>query len=359
MITLSLCMIVKNEEDVLERCLASAYTLFDEIVIVDTGSNDKTKEIAQKYTNNVYDFVWCDDFSKARNYAIEKCTKKYFMWLDADDVITKEELIKLKKLKEEITEDIDIVMINYAISFDSENKPDFEYYRERIVKNNGKFLFCDPVHEVIPTSGKIIFKDITIEHRKIKENKKQRNLKIYEKLKRKQKLSPRQQFYYARELYYNNKIDKAILNFKKFLKDEDGFYENKIDACNILSKCYINKNEIQKAKEILFHSFSYDLPRAEILCNIGYLYQNEYDYVKSIYYFNLALNSKYTKENFAFNKPQYYNYIPALELCVCYYNLKDYNKSYFYNSLAKVTNPNDEIVLKNEQILTKILEKTL
>ena len=60
MITVSLCMIVKNEEDVLARCLDSVKDLVDEIIIVDTGSKDRTKEIAHTYTDNVFDFVWID-----------------------------------------------------------------------------------------------------------------------------------------------------------------------------------------------------------------------------------------------------------------------------------------------------------
>ena len=60
MITLSLCMIVKNEHDTLARCLDSTKDLFDEIIIVDTGSTDDTKDIALKYTSRIYDFKWCE-----------------------------------------------------------------------------------------------------------------------------------------------------------------------------------------------------------------------------------------------------------------------------------------------------------
>ena len=77
MITISLCMIVKNEEKVLARCLDSIADLMDEIIIVDTGSSDNTKEIAKKYTDKIYDFAWIDDFSAARNYSFSKATKEY------------------------------------------------------------------------------------------------------------------------------------------------------------------------------------------------------------------------------------------------------------------------------------------
>lgn len=84
---LSLAMIVKNEEEKLARCLNSVKDYVDEIVIVDTGSTDRTKEIAQSFGAKIYDFEWCKDFSKARNFSIEKTTGDYVLVLDADNVL--------------------------------------------------------------------------------------------------------------------------------------------------------------------------------------------------------------------------------------------------------------------------------
>ena len=94
---ISLCMIVKDEEDVIARCLDSVKDLVDEIIIVDTGSTDRTKEIVSKYTDKIYDFEWVNDFSKARNFSFSKATKDYILWLDADDIILETELKKLKQ----------------------------------------------------------------------------------------------------------------------------------------------------------------------------------------------------------------------------------------------------------------------
>lgn len=77
MITISLCMIVKNEEDVLARCLESVKDVVDEIIIVDTGSTDKTKTIAKEFTDKVYDFKWVNHFAKARNFAFSKAKMDY------------------------------------------------------------------------------------------------------------------------------------------------------------------------------------------------------------------------------------------------------------------------------------------
>lgn len=351
--SLSLCMIVKNEEENLKRCLSSCYKLFDEIIIVDTGSIDKTKEIAKKFTNKVYDFNWVDDFSLARNFGIKKARSDYFMWLDADDVITKENLNKLINLKNEISDE-DVFMLKYAISFDENNSPTFEYYRERICKNNGLFLFHDFVHEAITPSGNIKYLDITIEHRKTKENKKGRNLKIYEKHKN-EIFSPRQQFYYSRELYFNNKIKKAIINFKKFLKMENAFIENKIEAILNLSNCYLILGNNIKAKEILFNSFLYSLPRSEILCQIAFILKNEGKYKDAIYYFNLATKNTPKINSGAFIQKDYYNFIPFIEMCVCYYNLKDYEKAYYYNEQALKLKPNDKNCLNNKKFLENYL----
>ena len=79
MISISLCMIVKNEEKILSRCLDSVADLVDEIIIADTGSADATKEIARKYTKHIYDFKWTDDFSEARNFVFSKATKNIYI----------------------------------------------------------------------------------------------------------------------------------------------------------------------------------------------------------------------------------------------------------------------------------------
>ena len=91
MSTISLCMIVRNEEQVLRCCLDSICSLVDEILIADTGSTDLTKEIAKDYTEKIWDFPWIDDFSAARNFIISKARSEYFMWLDADDCLPAEQ----------------------------------------------------------------------------------------------------------------------------------------------------------------------------------------------------------------------------------------------------------------------------
>ncbi|MGF7142144.1 glycosyltransferase involved in cell wall biosynthesis [Anaerotaenia torta] len=84
MSTISLCMIVKDEEKNIRRCLESARDIVDEIIIADTGSSDRTKEICLEYGAKVFDFEWKDNFAQARNFSIEKASSDWILWMDAD-----------------------------------------------------------------------------------------------------------------------------------------------------------------------------------------------------------------------------------------------------------------------------------
>lgn len=90
MAKLSLAMIVKDEEKYLDRCLKSSAKMVDEIVVVDTGSSDNTKQIALDHGARVYDFQWCNDFAAARNYSIEQTTGDWVLVMDADEYFTED-----------------------------------------------------------------------------------------------------------------------------------------------------------------------------------------------------------------------------------------------------------------------------
>lgn len=162
MISLSLCMIVKNEEAVLERILKPVSQVMDAILIADTGSSDRTKEIAEQYTSQVFDFPWCDDFSAPRNFLLEKVSTDYWMWLDADDVLDEENLERLKSLKETLDPGTDVVMMEYAAGFDQSGRTTFSYFRERIMKTSRNFRWNGAVHETMIPEGNIIYSDMTL-----------------------------------------------------------------------------------------------------------------------------------------------------------------------------------------------------
>ncbi len=101
-VKVSLTMIVRDEENNLPNCLESVLGLFDEIVVVDTGSIDRTKEIAREFGARVFDFVWIDDFAAARNDALTHATGGYAFWLDADDLVDPIEFEKLRWLLQQM-----------------------------------------------------------------------------------------------------------------------------------------------------------------------------------------------------------------------------------------------------------------
>ena len=128
----SLCMIVKDEAAVLERCLDSVKTLVDEMIIVDTGSADGTKEIIKSYAGRLYEYDWQDDFSAARNYSFSLASSDYCLWLDADDVLPASTVETLEKLKENWDPATDVVMLPYQTAFDESGRPVFSFWRENI-----------------------------------------------------------------------------------------------------------------------------------------------------------------------------------------------------------------------------------
>ncbi|MDQ0196524.1 glycosyltransferase family 2 protein [Paenibacillus wynnii] len=177
MITISLCLIVKDEQETLGRCLASVSDLVDEIIIVDTGSTDDTKDIARNYTEQIYDFTWIDDFSAARNYAFAQASKEYIFWSDADDVLQE---------------------------------------RDRLVKRSNGFRWIGDAHEYLEVNGNIMNSDIAVTHSGLHHDS-NRNLYIYEqRLSAGETFSPRDLYYFANELLDHKRYERAILFMSSF-----------------------------------------------------------------------------------------------------------------------------------------------
>jgi glycosyltransferase involved in cell wall biosynthesis len=179
---LSLCMIVKNESYFLPKCLEQSAEYVDEIIIVDTGSNDDTKSIAALYTDKIYDFEWQDDFSAARNLSIDKATGDWIIVLDADEVIEPRHWAEIRTLIQSTDQEaFFLTERNYSFeSFGSGWQPiqgksaytrNFSGYK---VHNIAR-LFCNVpgiryeghVHEIVDrslTAGRSQVVDILIHH---------------------------------------------------------------------------------------------------------------------------------------------------------------------------------------------------
>ena len=348
--TISLCMIVKDEEMHIERCLDSMSELVEEIIIVDTGSTDRTVEIVSDYTSKVYSYPWKDDFSDARNYSFSRASMDYCMWMDADDILEKEEKDKFLQLKQSLAPDIDFVMMKYNTSFDEAGRPSFSYFRERWIRNCTQYRWIGAVHEVIPPSGKVIYSDIAISHKKKGAGDPDRNLRIYQKMIAEgNHLEPRHQYYYGRELYYHKQYEESVSVLEQFLLSSEGWIENKIEACSICANCYIQLGQEQSALMALLRSMSFDLPRAELCCEIGKYFLNHGNYHNAIYWYETALNIPKNEYTGGFILPDCYDYVPLLQLCVCYDKLGNRQKAKEYNERAGACKPYSQAYLYNKR----------
>ncbi|MGE5404062.1 MAG: glycosyltransferase [Candidatus Saccharibacteria bacterium] len=354
MVTISLSMIVKNEEETLARCLDSVCDIVDEIIIVDTGSTDKTVEIAARFTDNVLEFAWIDDFSAARNFSFSKATQDYVLWLDADDVILEEDRNKLIHLKARLDPSVDIVMMKYNLSTGQYADPFCTYFRERLLKRSRNYQWYDPVHEYIDPSGHIISVDIAVTHQRVRSSS-PRNLAILDKMVAEGKdLSLRNCFYYARELYLNGDLEKAKIYYEKFLSGEGGFISNYIDSCIDLSRIYVREGRHQDAIRALLLGFEFGVPRAEICCELGTVYKEMGDLHRAVTWFQAATIIPKPENVMGAVVHDCYGYIPWAEMAICLYRLGRFKEAIECNEHALVLKPDSAVVKHNQEFLAAL-----
>lgn len=150
----SLCMIARNEEKYIRNCLESAKDLVNEIIIIDTGSTDKTKEICKNYTNKIFDFAWNENFSDARNFAIDKATSDWILWIDADETLDVKNLEVLFAELEKKEKDIYLIQIlNYYGDFPPDKYKANLFWTNRLFRNYKGFKFSGAIHEQLSLSN--------------------------------------------------------------------------------------------------------------------------------------------------------------------------------------------------------------
>lgn len=228
---LSLCMIVKNEEDCIARCLNSVKDIVDEMIIVDTGSTDKTIEICQSFQTKIERFEWNGSFADARNYGIEKATGDWILWLDADEELD-------KTARDTIHEgshfnDYDIITLHlinyYGEEADENNSTDMAH--PRLFRNNG-MKFINKMHECLDydhiAKSRVGYLDIKVHHygylnpvMKMK-GKSKRNLGMLEQQIKDGENEYWAHYYIALEHYNSQEYEKALeqvnLSILSFLK---------------------------------------------------------------------------------------------------------------------------------------------
>lgn len=257
---ISLCMIVKDEESVLNRCLNSVKNLVDEIIVVDTGSIDDTKNIALKYTDNVYDFEWVDDFSAARNFAQSKANGKWIIYLDADEYIEpdnlKEVIQLLKQQDYQKTYDAFVVtQVNFVgnLAGNVTQTPTV-----RIYKNIPTIHFERKIHEQLTKIDNDIFVgslDLNIYHSGYlkgtfqNKNKSERNVSL---IKEEMERNPNNGFDFynlGNEYLAEWRVEEALISFKKAFALKDSI--DKLWVPNNVERIIFCLIELQRYLEAL------------------------------------------------------------------------------------------------------------
>ena len=185
---LSVCIIAKNEQQNIKRCLESLRYYEIEIVVVDTGSTDNTKAVSAEYTENIYDFVWCDDFAKAKNFAISKASNPYVLFLDSDEYIQELDERKLIHLMGQHANDVGRIQRRNTFSRRGQQQENREWINRIFAKD--KFRYEGRIHEQVAAADGSAYDTyqapVVIEHtgydlpEKARKAKAQRNIRLLE-----------------------------------------------------------------------------------------------------------------------------------------------------------------------------------
>lgn len=159
-ITISLCLVVNNVEETITGCLESIKGMIDEIIVVDTGSTDRTKEIVSQYTNRIFNFEGNENFAEAHNYSFSHATKDYILWLDPSDTLAFEDRKKLFQIKRSMDTTFDAVSMIYKCKLGNGSKPSLR--RNNLIKRSKQFRWVNMKDEYLDVQGNIFYSDIAI-----------------------------------------------------------------------------------------------------------------------------------------------------------------------------------------------------
>lgn len=292
MITISLCMIVKNEEKLLARCLDSIEDLMDEIIIVDTGSTDRTKEVAACYTDKVFDFVWVNDFAAARNFAFSKASMEYIYSADADEVLDEENRENFRRLKETLLPEIDIVQMYYANQLDFGTIYNFDReLRPKLFKRVRSFVWKEPIHEQVILEPVIYDSNVAILHLP-DSNHKNRDLAAFARMTSSgQPLSKRLHNIYAKELFISGE-EQDFLTAMSFFETSCADTERSLDeikeAACVVARAARLSQDMEK-----FFKYALKVVAcegcSEICCELGQYFLERQDLEEAIVWFYNAV----------------------------------------------------------------------
>jgi glycosyltransferase involved in cell wall biosynthesis len=267
-LTIGVSMIVRNEEEMLPRALESVKEA-DIISITDTGSEDKTVEIAKKYTDDIHYFKWVDHFGKARQYAKEKCKADWIVTVDADEVLKTD----FKKVRETIekADKEGHVFVNVDVKSESgsgQNK------FPRIYKNIPEITWHGPAHNYLHYNGKAVGKaypsDIVIEYGYSPAHKADpdRTLRILKKAVEENPELTRERFYLAREYFYRKNWEKCMEHLDEYIP-RSRFLGERNDAWLVRAYCLSGLKRYNEAVDSAWQALKYNANFKEALLFIA------------------------------------------------------------------------------------------
>jgi glycosyltransferase involved in cell wall biosynthesis len=305
----------------------------DEIIIVDTGSTDKTKEIAKQYTDQVYDYVWVDDFSDARNFSFSKAAMDYIYVADADEVVDEENRKRFLQLKETLLPVIDIVQMKYCNQLEFNTTYNFDVeYRPKLYKRLRTFQWIEPVHEMVRLDPVIFDSDIEILHKPIS-NHAGRDFSIFQRFIRNGRgLSKKLHHMYARELFIAGE-DKDFIEAAEYfhitMSEEGRNLDELKEAACVVAKADRLKKDITSfftncIKDVASNSCS------EICYELGEFYFELQDYKEAtIWYYNAAYETE------SILNIHYGGDMPLYRLSQCFDKLNNKEQAKEYENLAE------------------------
>ena len=290
--TISVCMIVKNEEAQLRDCLDSLKPIADEMVIVDTGSADRTKEIAAEYTDRIYDFPWIDDFAAARNFAFSKAGMDYIYTADADEVIDEDNIRLFQRVKQLLPPEVEIVQMHY-LNLMEENAVynSKRELRPKLFKRLRTIEWVDPIHETVRLDPVIYDSDIEIQHR-AKGSHSKRDLAVFRKtIAAGTVISKRLHSMYAKELFISGDredMELAIPFFEESLNDPHRTGDEKREARCVLARAYRMSGNIPAFVRLCLRE-AMAVPCAEMCSETGKYFYDSGDYAEALCWLNDAI----------------------------------------------------------------------
>ncbi len=285
--TISLCMIVKNEEENLPRCLDSVRNFVDEIIIVDTGSTDKTIEIAKGYGAKVFNHLWEGSFSKARNYSLKYATSDWILIMDADEELNKDDAPKLKEIAKSSD---DFPVVSFIIkNIYKDSTQEGHAQMVRLYKNFNGVHYKGIVHNTIQYNGKCLNSSITIIHHGYnlsEEKMEEKFLRTSTLLKKQIEADPHNPvpYMYIGIAYMDrHHYDDAITNSKRAisLAEENGFNSKDfLVSYYIVSAAYFEKEKFKDSEFYALKSVELDNHFLDGYCLLAFTYYNLQEYDK-------------------------------------------------------------------------------